>query len=408
MSEAAAFESTLRQNPDDLTTWCAYADYLADQGDPRGEFMQVQLALEDEARPKDERDHLKKREGKLLAVHQRAWLGEFAPFVFDHEPSYLSAHVQFVRGWAAEVSSHGFSVEMVRAFGRAPEMQFVTRLLVHSTAAEFPATDGEVDKDVYRPGPDVPNDVEEYDAPALHALVHCPWLTGIRVFCYGSGAAEPGTGTEGGSARDYGGIVHEVVGRMPNLEELYLYAHDLNVHVLFGLSLPKLRILRIDHETAYPLDILAANPTLGRLTHLLCQPHAQRSGDADAYIRLDHLRALCRSPHLTSLQHLRLMLTDFGNSGAEEIVASGILKRVSVLNLSYGCIRDEGARLLAACPDLKCLKFLNLTMNALTTDGAAALNATGVPLKADQQHNEYPGHTNYPGWIEYLSYGDME
>src|SRR4051812_25937071 len=47
-SEAEALERAIAANPHDLAAWGAYADYLAEQGDPRGEFMHVQLALEDE------------------------------------------------------------------------------------------------------------------------------------------------------------------------------------------------------------------------------------------------------------------------------------------------------------------------------------------------------------------------
>ena len=48
-SDAEAFEKGLVAEPHDLGRWCAYADWLAERGDPRGDFMQVQLALEDEA-----------------------------------------------------------------------------------------------------------------------------------------------------------------------------------------------------------------------------------------------------------------------------------------------------------------------------------------------------------------------
>src|SRR5262249_39698677 len=47
-STGEAFENAIRANPSDVVGWSAYADYLTEQGDPRGEFMQVQLALEDE------------------------------------------------------------------------------------------------------------------------------------------------------------------------------------------------------------------------------------------------------------------------------------------------------------------------------------------------------------------------
>src|SRR5262249_33559798 len=109
-SEAEAFERALAENPHDLAGWCAYADYLAEQGDPRGEFMQVQLALENESLVKTERDALKKREAKLLKQHERDWLGPLAAITVDAEPvPYWSgspkhamrapvAH-RFARGW---------------------------------------------------------------------------------------------------------------------------------------------------------------------------------------------------------------------------------------------------------------------------------------------------------------------
>jgi hypothetical protein len=182
----------------------------------------------------------------------------------------------------------------------------------------------------------------------------------------------------------------------------------VNAAALFALPLPNLRILRMDHETDYPFEVLAANPSLGRLTYLLAHPHAQRPDDEHAYIRLAQLRAICRSPHLTSLQHLRLSLTDFGDEGAAEIVSSGVLKRLRVLELAYGCMRDAGARRLAACPDLKKLTLLDLEMNALTEDGTAALNATGVTCKLGRQHGEHPDTVGSYDYLEYLSNGDWE
>src|SRR5262249_39246741 len=162
----------------------------------------------------------------------------------------------------------------------------------------------------------------------------------IRVFCYGDGPATPGDAGELGRCHSNGEVIHKVVARMPRLEELYLYAHRVAGAGLFTLPLRWLRGLRYDHATEYPPEILANNPTLGNLTHLQCHPHARYPGDPVAYIRLDQLRAVCRSPHLRSLTHLRLLLTDFGDDGVEEVVASGVLQRLRVLNLSYGCVTD--------------------------------------------------------------------
>ena len=54
VSDDEAFTKTLIARPDDRAAWSAYADYLSERGDPRGEFMAVQIALEDESLPKAE------------------------------------------------------------------------------------------------------------------------------------------------------------------------------------------------------------------------------------------------------------------------------------------------------------------------------------------------------------------
>ncbi|MBY0456116.1 MAG: TIGR02996 domain-containing protein, partial [Gemmataceae bacterium] len=174
MSDATAFEAALHDNPDDVATWCAFADWLAEQGDPRGQFMQVQIALEDESRAKDERDALKAREAELLAEHQSEWLGELAPFVLDRDPQDANTpRVRFARGWVAEVAGI-FTVERVRAIGRSPQTQFLTRLLIDDVAYES-STSGGPRAGFFSPGPDVP--AGDYpEALALHALLHCPRL----------------------------------------------------------------------------------------------------------------------------------------------------------------------------------------------------------------------------------------
>lgn len=176
---------------------------------------------------------------------------------------------------------------------------------------------------------------------------------------------------------------------MPRLEDLRLFATGVDADRLFELPLPELRVLRLDHGRAYPLDRLAANPTLANLTALLCHPHGLEYGDAP-YIQLDGLRALCRSPHLARLSELRLRLTDFGDAGVDEVVDSGLLRRLTALDLRGGCVTDAGARRLAACDDARNLKSLDLSRNALSHEGIRALAAAGVRLTARDQHGERP------------------
>jgi uncharacterized protein (TIGR02996 family) len=412
MSEAEAFEKALQANPDDLAGWCAYADYLVEHDDPRGEFMQVQIALEDEARPKLEREALKKRERALLKKHQREWLGELAPYT-EYSTAQQAMELltlEFARGWLSELVCRSLTVAQARALARSPEAKMLRRLIVEDVATEAPAGTRHQYIDAYfEPGPDIPAGVDPSAAPALHSLLHAPHLAGVRVFGLG-GPATIADGQDGyyDSARVNGELTDELVARMPRIEELYLRAYSVPAAEVFALPMPRLRVLLYDHADHYPLEVLAANPSLGNLTHLHCYPHAQRPDDPDAYIRLDQLRAICRSPHLGSLSQLHLLLTDFGDEGVEEVITSGLLARLRVLDLSLGCVTDRGAALLAARPELKNLELLNLASNALEKEGIALLEATGVLVSTHAQHGEHPSRLGPDGYLEYLSYGDME
>src|SRR5687768_15722512 len=82
-----ALEEALVDEPDELASHMAYADWLSEQGEAkdraRGEFIQTQIALEDESLPAGERKKLRAKETRLRKKHQREWLGELAPFLLD-------------------------------------------------------------------------------------------------------------------------------------------------------------------------------------------------------------------------------------------------------------------------------------------------------------------------------------
>jgi uncharacterized protein (TIGR02996 family) len=420
-STGEAFERALAANPRDLATASMYADYLMEQGDPRGEFIQVQIALEDESLSRSARAALKKQEAAVLKKHEKDWLGPLAAVTLDAEPvSFWDggeeakrapvAH-RFTRGWLSRLEFHDLTVGQARALAQASQARFLRELVVEEVEGEAPAgTTQQYIDSYYEPGPDVPADIGPYDDAGLHALCRCPHFAGIRLFQLGETVA-----TAGGQEEEYlnchisGELAYHLVKQMPNLEELYLLAHRVDANKIFSLPMPRLRVFQLYHSNSYPLDKLAANPSLTNLTTLLCHPHAIEFDDEveGAYIRSPHLRAICRSPHLQSLTHLRLRLTDFGDAGAKEIVESGILKRLKVLDLQGGRITDEGARLLADCPDLKHLDYLNLSRNALTQAGEQTIVATGVKSDVSSQHTlaseDFGG--DYP---EYLFEGDIE
>jgi hypothetical protein len=144
---------------------------------------------------------------------------------------------------------------------------------------------------------------------------------------------------------------------------------------------------------------------MANLTHLSLHPHAMDEKEQTAYIRLKDVRALVRSRHLKSLTHLTLRLSDAGDAGRKEIVRPGVLKPLKELALAPGCVTDEGARILAACPDLRHLQRLDLSRNRLTADGILALKRAGVDvIDRDQrgrgENGEYDDFYLYEGDCE--------
>ena len=212
------------------------------------------------------------------------------------------------------------TVVAARRLWLPPQTRFVRELFIG----------GHTYDDDYEPGPDVPANVGTFEAAGDHVLLRWPQLRHVRRFQYGWTADEAyGDHCEFHCRLSAANHAFGFVQQMPDVEEVLVFAQNDDATALVGLPMPRLRVLQMYHGRSYPLEDLADNPSLTKLTDLLCHPHAV--GD-QAYIRQPQLRAVCRSKYLTSLTHLRLRLTDFGDEGAREIVDSGILKQLKALD----------------------------------------------------------------------------
>lgn len=408
--DAKAFEAALRDHPDDLTGWCAYADYLAEHGDPRGEFMQVQIALEDESRPKAEREALKEREAALLKEYEREWLGELAPFVLDEGDMQYRTGAESIweRGFVSGLVVVNLSNGLAQALHDATATRFLHELHVHDTMRSLY---GDVPA---QPVARVPPPTGVHYHHELFELTGAPFLDNLRVFRVGNEEVEEGQ--PWCDCHLYTRGIEHVIQHMPRVEELHLLCKEYESASLFALpNLAHLRTLRMYHlggrdygrQYEYALDVLAANPAFANLTHLLLHPHCAELGDEDdrdlSYLPLAQVQALLRSPHLKKLTHLQLRLSDMGDDGVRAFIDSGILKRLRWLDLRHGCVTDEGARLLAACPDAKRLEHIDLSRNAVSAAGLAVLRKAGVNAVANQPLTQTELDER-----EYLREGDSE
>jgi hypothetical protein len=225
--------------------------------------------------------------------------------------------VRYVRGLPAEAVVGEASLGWAVAFVTCPQSWLVRKLFIGGFA--YPEPDPEPGQASTPPALAHLRQLET-SAAVLDALKRWPGLANLRTFQLGWTSDEEYGDFCHFQCHQGAGSVHDLVGRMLRLEELYLFLHPVNGDALFALPMPSLRVLQVYHSYDYPLQRLAENASLTRLTHLLFHPHAF---EGEVSLTLDGLRAVARSPHLRSLTHLRLRLTAFGDEGVEEIINSG-------------------------------------------------------------------------------------
>jgi uncharacterized protein (TIGR02996 family) len=81
MTHDDAFLRAIIENPDDDSLRLVYADYLDERGDPRGEFIRVQIALAGLPDNDPRRGELEARERQLLEEHKDEWVGRIRDWV---------------------------------------------------------------------------------------------------------------------------------------------------------------------------------------------------------------------------------------------------------------------------------------------------------------------------------------
>lgn len=169
------------EDPFDLSRRHVLADALQEAGDPRGEFIALQLGHRDE-----------KRQRALLKAHRKQWLGPFAPYAAD---------ARFEEGFVSELRLKPLKPAQFSALSATREWATVkrvqpgvTQLSRHMLSLEDP---GYVPHDALRAAlrakfqPPLTVLTTEFEAPAhLETLLAFPRLRGVTVRARGLRALE--------------------------------------------------------------------------------------------------------------------------------------------------------------------------------------------------------------------------
>jgi uncharacterized protein (TIGR02996 family) len=339
----AEFEQALHERPDDDGAWSVYGDWLAARGDPRGELIQLELAIEAGAITPE----LRSRYAKLMVEEHPRWVGEPLTALLDEADASRDFVVEWRRG-------HLLNARIL-ASGSQTAAQRLAALLASPTAGMLEELFVDIDAD---------RDDLEPLAPAVWQ--HAP-LTALRRLTLSAWTFRRG---EGPPLID---LAFDWEQAWPRLEVLNLHAlhwrlapprharlHRLTLSARHGVELEPLRMLA-DAELA-KLDHLAL--FFGRLEPAL--------GLEFARVLDDVLAMAGRSP----VVRLALVALDQPETLLAKLAGHrDLLDRIERLYLGWGLLGDELiaplADVLASCPRLR---DVDVTGNYISAAGSAALH----------------------------------
>jgi uncharacterized protein (TIGR02996 family) len=359
MTNEEAFVQEIAQHPDDDTPRLIYADWLEERGDPRGEFIRVQVALARAVVDDPRRPELELREKELLQQHRAEWLGPLAMH---------RGRCVFQRGFLEQVIFHSPSapqdcLALVPALALCPTIQHLT----------LRCAGGRVEYSV-RAAPSFSR--PSMDVREARALAELPFLSQLRTLDLVQ------------QAIDHDGL--RVLAASPhltrlttlNLEGNFLGREGVRSLLLSPLA-SRLESLDLTGPQArhfpqlfniddYGVELLVASFLhLSRLEALIVKSNPL---GPDAAVSLGY------SPHLRGLKLLNLACCRLGDAGGRGLAKGRGLVGLEKLYLKGNGIRADGARALAGSPLAARLKHLDLRDTRPLEDAGAVLLAASSRL----------------------------
>ncbi|MEO6771779.1 MAG: WGR domain-containing protein [Kofleriaceae bacterium] len=360
-------EKAIVANPTDRDAYAIFADWLQEQGDPRGELISLQLGNRDKAAKQwidthadyflgPLAEHQKTRDGLgsnsvshlRTSAQEKEWqkTGEQA-FLWRHGFIYrvrLSHDVYFDEAWK------GKTADVLDQVLRHPSGRFVVEF---SFQTNGDPSEGNL-QDII--------DLLSKKAPAT-----------TRKLTFGDNVDQVSWHHTGNLGKLWKAVPHlrvlEIetgefdVGAMdaPELERAIFITGGLSKAC--GKNLAKAHMPKIQH-----LEIYYGDDNYG--------------GDCS----VKEVKPLLDRTDLPELAYLGLKNSMFSNDIAKAIGGAKILAGLETLDLSLGTMTDEGAEALAAAKgSLAHLECLDLTRNYLTKKGVAAVKGLCKKVVTDQQ-----------------------
>lgn len=361
-------ELAIEANPDDDDAWSVYGDWLQEEGDPRGEVIALSLAGKtDQARAAIEANDAYFL-GSLVE-HKQTHDG-FDTDVFTWKRGFIHA-IRLSHDHYAETGFEGTLAAILRDIIKHPSGRFLKEItfvfnndpnehdlqdLIDLLATEAPNTLRKLhfgDFDYAGPSFDTATGMTEISWYAIGDLAKL-WqaVPNLRILITQGGSGES---TISGTGLALGEI------NLPELRHAEFRTGGLaaaNAQAIAKGSFPKVE----------RLDIWYGDETYG--------------GDAT----IDDVAPLLSRSDLPDLKHLGLMNALFTNDMILPLATSKLLPQLDVLDLSMGCLTDEGAKVLREnAVAFKHLGKLNLDENTMSDEALESLQAALPNIHNEEQ-----------------------
>lgn len=357
MSDHDSFLAEIFASPDDDGPRLVYADWLLEQGDPRVEFIHLQIqraALEHGSSPAR---RLRKRELELLREHEAEWAGPVADLVDRYE---------FRRGFVSHIrlALSRFIRAADEIFQHAPVDSLRLRKGASNTRKLFEISHLKKVRslNLHR---------SRLDGPSVRALRDCGHFESLRHAEFDQCGLTP----EG---------CHILAGtNLPSLESLdlsgntHLSGSDGGVTLFSKLT----ELKKLNFNFCYVGNASAA--ALARNT----MPHLTELGLRCCNLTQQGIATLASATGLPSLRVL-----DLGsNHGAHELVAASF-PNLEELDISHQRITDTQLAALIESPSFQNLRRLNLnSIHGLTSRGIETLAQSPFLGQLESLSVQFPG-----------------
>ncbi len=364
MSHAQAFLDEIRSHPDNDNLRLVYADWLEERGDPRAEFIRVQVERATLPEWDARQPWLRFRENQLVKQHGNAWRAELP--VMEGV-----AFQEFRRGFVATAMFRNFGVlisntKICQDFG------------LEAATVGWPREEDDCEATTPLPGlRELSLSGRVMRENEVERLSVAPLLSGIQTL-----------NVDDCQLTGYGfrGLLSSP--HLGNVKALCVPGNAVGNQAIAGLkeatSLKSLEKLDLSETAAYgrsrstgdryfedsvleasDLKALAAWSGMKKLRSLTLSGNAARGPG---------LRALLRSKNVAQLKELRLRSNELDDQAMKEFAKANPELQLDVLDLGENLIGDVGAAEMALAPCLAQLKMLRMDRCEIRSSGARWLS----------------------------------